>query len=146
MKNTIYIIIAMLCTTNLFAQKHILTDSKQIADIMQVQQKSWNEGDLEGFMATYWRSDSLMFIGKKGITKGWQQTLDNYKKSYPDKATMGQLNFDILSIDMVSKDAAYVIGRWHLTRDADKGNLEGHFTLLFKKINNRWFIVSDHSS
>jgi len=146
MKNTIYIIIAMLCTTNLFAQKHILTDSKQIAAIMQVQQESWNEGDLEGFMAPYWKSDSLSFIGKMGVTRGWQQTLDNYKKSYPDKASMGQLSFDILTIDVVSKDAANVIGRWHLKRNVDKGNLDGHFTLLLKKINNLWVIVSDHSS
>ncbi len=146
MKIYIHIFIIIFCSSSLFAQKHILTDSKQIAAIMQVQQEAWNEGDLEGFMAPYWKSDSLMFIGKKGVTRGWQQTLDNYKKSYPDKASMGQLNFDILSIDMVSKDAAYVIGRWHLKRNADKGNLDGHFTLLLKRINKQWVIVSDHSS
>lgn len=128
------------------AQKHILPDKQQIMQVLKVQQESWNEGDIEGFMNGYWRSDSLVFIGKKGVTKGWQQTLDNYKKSYPDKASMGILQFDILSVELTSKTTAYVVGKWHLTRESTKGNLEGHFTLLFKKINKQWVIVSDHSS
>jgi hypothetical protein len=128
------------------AQKHALPDKQQIIQVLKVQQESWNEGDIDGFMNGYWRNDSLTFIGKRGVTKGWQQTLDNYRKSYPDKASMGTLQFDILSVELTSKTTAYVVGKWHLTREPSKGDLDGHFTLLFKKINNRWVIVSDHSS
>ena len=56
------------------------------------QQKAWNEGNIDGFMSSYWNNDSLKFIGSKGITYGWQKTLDNYKKSYPNKEAMGKLN------------------------------------------------------
>ena len=35
------------------------------------QTTAWNRGDMEGFMKTYWQSDSLMFIGTAGITYGW---------------------------------------------------------------------------
>jgi ketosteroid isomerase-like protein len=87
-----------------------------------------------------------MFIGKKGITKGWQQTLNNYKKSYPDKAAMGQLAFDIISVEAIAKTTMYVVGKWHLKRSKEQGDLQGHFSLIVKKINNKWFIVSDHSS
>lgn len=111
-----------------------------------MQQNAWNNSDIGEFMEGYWKSDSLTFIGKKGITNGWQQTFDNYKKGYPDKATMGKLQFDIIRIELFSKTSAQVLGKWELIRDADKGNVGGYFTLIFKKINKRWVIVSDHTS
>ena len=110
---------------------------------MKLQETSWNNGDIDGFMQHYWKSDSLKFIGKNGVTYGWQQTLENYKKSYPDKQTMGILKFTIIESTQLSKDAIYVIGKWELQREEP---VSGHFTLLWKKINNHWVIVSDHTS
>ncbi|WP_153042579.1 hypothetical protein [Rufibacter ruber] len=55
----------------------------EIAAIMQAQSQAWNRGDLESYMEPYWHSDSLMFIGKSGLTYGWDQTLQNYRKGYP---------------------------------------------------------------
>jgi hypothetical protein len=95
-------------------------------------------------METYWKSDSLMFIGKSGITYGWQKTLDNYKKGYPDTAAMGKLRFDLIEFKQLSNTACFVVGKWFLTRSI--GNVNGTFTLLLRKINNRWVIVADHSS
>lgn len=95
-------------------------------------------------MNGYWNNDSLKFIGKSGIQYGWQQTLENYKKSYPDKSTMGILKFDIVKIESLSKNSAFVIGKWALTRD--KGDVSGFFTLLFRIIDGKWLIVCDHSS
>ncbi len=95
-------------------------------------------------MKGYWENDSLKFIGKKGIEYGWQKTLEGYIKSYPDKATMGILSFNEININILSDDAAFVIGKWSLIRD--KGNINGIFTLLFKKINGNWLIVCDHTS
>lgn len=115
-----------------------------IRNIMAAQELAWNRGDLEGFMDGYWHSDSLRFIGSKGLTYGWQQTLDNYKKSYPNADAMGQLKFTILSVEQLSRRSAYVIGKWHLTRKA--GDLSGHYTLLWKKKGGKWMIVADHSS
>jgi len=115
-----------------------------ISEIMNEQEKAWNEGNLEAFMEPYWHSDSLQFIGKRGITMGWQNTLDNYKKSYPDRQAMGTLSFTNLSIDLMSDSSAYVIGKWELFRTAD--TLSGHYSLLWKKMNGKWQIVADHSS
>jgi ketosteroid isomerase-like protein len=86
-----------------------------------------------------------MFIGKKGITYGYEQTLANYRKSYPDMDQMGELQFDLIKIDLISPGAAVVIGKWSLKREK-AGDLSGYFTLLLKKINGQWLIVSDHSS
>ncbi len=134
-----------MATGKLFAQAHT-AEKLSISQILIKQQTEWNKGHIEGFMASYWKSDSLEFVGKKGLTNGWKNTLNMYKKSYPNTTAMGMLNFDIIKIDVLTDNAAYVVGRWQLTRDKEKGNLSGYFTLLFKKINGEWVIVSDHSS
>jgi ketosteroid isomerase-like protein len=136
-------IFLFLCILSLIssAQKK---DEKEILITIDFQKKAWNDGDINRFMETYWKNDSLMFIGKTGVTYGWQNTLNNYKKGYPDTAAMGKLDFDILHIKKLSDLYYFVIGKWYLTRS--KGNIGGHFTLLFKKIKNKWLIVSDHSS
>ena len=110
---------------------------------MEAQQSSWNNGDIPGFMEYYWKSDSLKFIGSKGITYGWQKTLDNYLKSYPDKAAMGVLKFTIKEATQLSPTSIYVVGKWELEKEAPAG---GYFTLLWKKIKGKWLIVTDHTS
>lgn len=119
-------------------------DKQAIAKVMHQQQVDWSNGDLDGFMQSYWKSDSLVFISKRGPTYGWQQALDNYKKGYPDKAAMGKLTFRLDKIELLSKTDAFVMGAWSLTRAGDAPG--GYFTLWFKKINGRWVIVCDHTS
>ncbi len=119
-------------------------NEKAIRSLLSNQEVAWNSGNIENFMKGYWQNDSLMFIGKSGVTYGWRKTLDNYKKHYPDTVTMGKLNFKLLELRALSKEYFFVVGKWHLQRSI--GDLEGHFALLFKKINGEWFIVADHSS
>ena len=123
------------------------TDKSAVAirKIMDDQTAAWNRGDLDAFMSIgYWRSDKLKFVSGDRITYGWQQTLDNYKKSFATKDLMGTLTFSELEIEVLSKDAAFVTGSWHLKRDKD--DPKGKFTLLFRKFKEGWRIVADHSS
>ncbi len=120
-------------------------DRRAILLVLKRQTEDWNAGRVDKFMNGYWPSDSLTFVGKTGITYGYQATLANYKKRYPDRESMGTLKFDILQMDFPGPNVAYVIGRWHLTRPK-LGNAEGHFTLLWRRIKKRWVIISDHSS
>lgn len=141
MKN-LFLILSFLLFANIsFAQTKT---TKKILSILKVQDDSWNRGDIDGFMQTYWQNDSLMFIGKSGVTYGWQNTLNNYKKGYPDTAAMGKLDFTLINIKKLSRKYYHVIGKWHLTRTV--GNLQGHFTLLLMKVKGKWFIIADHSS
>jgi ketosteroid isomerase-like protein len=119
-------------------------DRDAILAVMADQETAWNKVDLQGFMNGYWESDSLRFIGKSGITYGWQPTLANYQRSYPDKAAMGKLKFTILRVESLGKGVAHVTGAWLLTREKDAP--QGYFTLLWRKIKGRWVIVADHSS
>ncbi len=124
-----------------FAQK---SAEAAIDKIMTDQIVAWNKGDLENFMQGYWQSDELKFIGKNGITYGWQKTLENYKKNYPDRKTMGELSFEILVREKLESNHYFVVGKWKLKREI--GDLGGHFSLIFRKIKGKWLIVSDHSS
>ena len=119
-------------------------EAHQILTVLHNQQIAWNNGDLEGFMKSYIKSDSLVFIGSSEPTYGWQTTLDNYKKGYPDKKSMGELIFDIKKVTVLAKDAAFIMGSWRLKRAED--NPHGFFTLLFRKINGQWKIAVDHTS
>jgi len=119
-------------------------DEKAIRNALSESVLAWNAGDINRFMECYWKNDTLMFIGKSGVTYGWQKTKENYLKGYPDTAAMGKLDFDIIQVRRLSIVYFSVVGKWHLTRAA--GDLTGHFTLLFKKINDKWVIVQDHSS
>jgi hypothetical protein len=138
---SILIILCLFGSLSVVAQSKA---SKEIIQVLAIQNKAWNEGDLIGFMDSYWKTDSLMFIGKSGVTYGWQNTLAHYKKGYPDTAAMGKLTFDILHVKKLSNRYYSVVGKWFLKRSI--GNVGGHFTLLFKKVGGKWVIIADHSS
>lgn len=110
---------------------------------MSDQQEAWNNYDLEGFMQGYWKSEELKFYGSNGVTYGWNNTLERYKKAYPSRDYSGTLKFVINDISKISKDAYYVMGEYHLERSV--GNADGIFMIIFKKIKGEWKIISDTS-
>ena len=141
MKKIVILLFVFFTSLSVLAQD---ADKKHVLQMLSDQERDWNAGSLENFMSPYWKSDSLMFIGKSGITYGWDNTLANYKRSYPDAEAMGKLTFEVIDIRRLSVLYFYVTGKWQLERTGD--DLSGHFTLLIKKIGKRWVIVSDHSS
>lgn len=122
-------------------QKKKMTDD--IIAVMNEQSAAWNRGDIEGFMRGYWNSEKLVFVSSR-VTRGWQPTLDNYKRSYPTKEAMGALTFSDLEVTVLSNDAAVVLGSWSLQRAND--NPKGKFTLIFRKFKEGWRIVHDHTT
>lgn len=141
MLKKILFFLLLVCTYNAMGQTK---DVKSILDLLAQQEKAWNLGNINEFMEGYWESDSLVFVGKNGLTYGFKNTLANYRKNYPDKTYMGQLKFTILSIQPLSKQYYSIIGKWELSRTV--GNLSGHYTLLLRKIKGKWKIIADHSS
>lgn len=115
-----------------------------IRKVMDDQSAAWNRGDIDGFMRGYWNSPQLVFVSGANVTRGWQPTLDRYKKGYDTREKMGTLTFSDLEITALSKDAAVVLGSWSLARQND--NPHGKFTLIFRKFREGWRIVMDHTS
>ena len=119
-------------------------DSLNIMKVMSMQEKAWNMGNIDSFMEGYLESDFLVFSGSNGPVYGWNDTKEKYKKSYPSKEIMGNLSFVVKNIKSISYGVALMIGEYQLKRSS--GDSSGHFTLVWKKIDNKWFIVSDHTS
>jgi ketosteroid isomerase-like protein len=117
--------------------------SDDIIAVMKEQSAAWNRGDIEGFMRGYWNSDKLVFVSSR-VTRGWQPTLENYKRGYPTKEAMGRLTFSDLEVTVLSNDAAVVLGSWALERAKD--NPKGKFTLILRKFKEGWRIVHDHTT
>jgi beta-aspartyl-peptidase (threonine type) len=119
---------------------------KEIAATLNAQVEAWNRGDLEGFMRGYWNSPELTFFSRGSATKGWQPTLDRYRKRYQSAGSeMGKLAFDDLQITLFDADAAFVRGRWRLTisNGMQPGGL---FTLILRRKPEGWRIIHDHTS
>ncbi len=116
-----------------------------ITQLLTVQTEAWNAGNLEKFMETYWKSEKLTFSSGGSTTRGWQATLDRYKKSYSTREKMGVLHFDELEVTIIESQTALVLGNWHL-RFADGTKADGNFSLVVTKIENAWKIIHDHSS
>lgn len=136
--------IFLLISVHSFSQHNISEDETAIRKVMQEQQEAWNNFNIEGFMQGYWKSDSLKFCGSGGITKGWQQTLNNYKKNYPTKEQTGELNFTLKSISPIDKNSYYIMGVYQLKRKV--GDAQGEFLIILRKIDGEWKIIADMST
>jgi ketosteroid isomerase-like protein len=130
--------------------EHRITDEREaILAVLRTQVADWNKGDVRAFMQGYKRSDSTKFISAKGIEQGYEKILQRYLQRYPDKAAMGTLKFEGLSVMVLSENYAVVNGQFILQRRAASGNeevLSGYFTLLFEKTRKGWKIILDHTS
>ena len=138
---SIFVALLVIISFSVFSQTK---DEKEVRNVLATQNAAWNRGDVDAFMVGYWENDSLMFIGKSGVTYGYKNTLSNYKKNYPDTTTMGKLTFTLIKVKRLSPEYFHVTGKYYLTRTI--GDASGHFTLLFRKIKGKWVIISDHSS
>jgi len=118
-------------------------ESAKIVETLERQAAAWNRGDILEFMETYWKDDRLTFSGSGQTMRGWQATLERYQKNYP-KEKMGKLHFDEISCELLSPDAALVLGDWHLDNAGEKK--DGNFSLVLRKLDGRWLIIHDHSS
>ncbi len=118
-----------------------------IKHLLVSQVEAWNHGKLEAFMQGYWQSPDLTFFSGDTVTKGWEPTLQRYRQRYQAEGKeMGRLEFQDLTIDLLSRRSAVVTGRWQLTM-SDGKQPHGLFTLIFKRMAPEgWRIVHDHTS
>ncbi len=118
--------------------------SSEIRAVISAQVAAWNRGDIDGFMAGYWRSDRTEFVSGDKVTRGWQTVRDRYRTKYDSREKMGILTFSEINVRPLGNDAAFVVGRWSLGRKNDRPH--GVFSLLFRRTPEGWRIVHDHTS
>jgi len=133
-----------------YGQSLPVLEEVNIRERLAYQLKSWNNGDLKGFMDVYWNHDSLLFITANGVKKGWKSVLESYQKAFPTKEAMGELGFEYYQIRQITPHDAVVSGKWSVKKISQESKKEdtksGFFTLRFQKIDKQWFIISDHTN
>ena len=126
--------------------QEVLSDQDSMAIVSRLfeQQVAWNDGDIDRFMETYWPDMQISFVSGGGIEQGWKAVKDNYYRRYPDRSAMGKLTFEVLQLRKTDGQSALLIGTYHLSRDI--GDLQGVFTLIWRKLKNEWVIIHDHTT
>jgi ketosteroid isomerase-like protein len=119
-------------------------EESQIRKLLSEQADSWNHGDIDSFMTSYWKSDETLFVGATGVARGWQAVLARYHRAYPDRKAMGRVTFSNMEVHRWCADSALVLGNYHLDREND--HPEGVFTLDLRKFAEGWRIVVDHTT
>ena len=141
---SISVVFLIITSANSYSQTLKEKDSLKILNILEQQRIAWNDNDINEFMKGYLKSDKLVFSGSNGPVFGWNFVKDRYLKKYSTKELMGDLSFEINNLFSLSRKVAILLGKFNLQRKNEK--LSGYFTLIFKKINGNWYIVSDHTS
>lgn len=140
----VFLLLCLFAFVAVSAQSNDKNDVNAIKKVLKKQRLAWSKNNIEEFMEGYWKSDSLKFYGSNGVTYGWKNTLERYKKAYPSKDHTGVLSFKLNDISKINEGAYFVLGEYHLKRDV--GNATGIFMVVFKKINGKWKIIADTSS
>ena len=141
---SIAFVFLIITSANSYSQTLKEKDSLKILNVLEQQRIAWNDNNIDEFMKGYLKSDKLVFSGSNGPVFGWNFVKDRYLKTYSTKELMGDLSFEINNLFSLSRKVAILLGKFNLLRKNEK--LSGYFTLIFKKINGNWYIVSDHTS
>jgi len=146
-----FVLLALLiCTFAIFGSTLSAAETQkpeiesEIRAVLNAQQNAWNHGDIDAFMNGYWRSEETVFVSGDEVLRGWQKVLERYKRQYSDRKKMGILTFSELEITSLSEDSAIVLGSWRLGRVKDQPH--GRFTLIFRRFDDGWKIIHDHTS
>jgi ketosteroid isomerase-like protein len=131
------------------ADNQLRTASREELDIVKVllaQEKAWNDGDIDGYMKEYKNSPDTIFVGRQ-ISRGYAQILEDYKRNYPTRLSMGNLGFSGLEAHTISDTVAVCVGHYHLDRSKKEGgSTDGLFSLVLQKTKDGWKIVLDHAT
>jgi hypothetical protein len=139
------LLIFLLVTFFLQGQTNISReDSISISQVLKDQEKAWNDGDIDKFMQGYLKSDNIVFTGSNGSIYGWEETRKRYLNKYSNRTLMGRLKFRIINFQKLSDNIIQMQGSFYLKRKIDDS--KGFFSLIWKKADKKWFIISDHTS
>ena len=121
-------------------------DQKELLQVLSDQQRAWNQGRLDLFMETYWKSEELSYFSGNTLVKGWQALLDRYERRYRGTGeALGQVSFSELKVEKLGPDHALIRGRWNLIREGEDP-LGGLFSLILQRFDEGWKIIHDHTS
>lgn len=121
-------------------------DELDIVKVITAQERAWNKGDIAAYAVGYKDSPDLLFIGRQ-VSRGYHALVEDYKRNYPNKESMGTLGFTDLEPHVLDEHYAVLLGRYHLERSRKGGGpAEGVFSLVLEKTDKGWKIIVDHTT
>ena len=121
-------------------------DGAEILAVLQAQADAWNRGDLEAFVDGYHRSEQTVFAGGDKVHRGFDAMVRRYHEAYPTREKMGRLAFSRITFEQLEADRAVMTGTWELELAGTDKRPGGVFTLIWRKFDQGWKIVHDHTS
>jgi hypothetical protein len=106
----------------------------------------WNQHDIEGYLAAYWKSPDMLVVSNLDQYDGWQQLHDFYMKNYSDPNSMGKLAPARLSVKLVKPDVALALIWSEVTFPDSKKKLDQNTLLLLRKFEDGWKITAEHTN
>ena len=123
-----------------------VSPKSEILDVLDRSAAAWNQGNVDGFMEGYAADPETLFVGPKGVLRGFEQVRDKYHRTYEkDPRGMGTLSFTNVEIRPLGPDHALAIGKWNLVRGTGQEPASGYFTLTFERRPAGWRIICDHT-
>jgi len=120
----------------------VFEKKKMLISILEKQEADWNSGNLNAFLSAYWHSDTLVTVNVRGVQYGMDGLERYMKRNFPDSSSMGRLDYDVIHISLIGENDALLTGKW--LRKNDKKFRGGYFSILLRRIHNRWIIISEH--
>lgn len=131
-------------------------DSARVADevtaMLRASTRSWNAGDLDGFVDDYLDSPEMTFVGGSDVVRGREEVRARYEASYwAPGVERDSLRFEELEVRPLGDRHALALGRYVLYRPpSDSTTATGRFSLVLRRMDDEdggeWKIVHDHSS
>jgi beta-aspartyl-peptidase (threonine type) len=140
-KFAVFLSVCVGCSAPDFAR-----DRAEILDVLRDQADAWNRGDLNAFLEGYWRSDRTVFAGGDKVHRGFEAMARRYREAYPTKEKMGRLSFSNVTFEQLEADRAVLTGAWEVEIAGSEKRPGGVFTLIWRKFDEGWKIVHDHTS
>lgn len=121
------------------------TPTAEIRSALDSSAAGWNRGDIAGFLAPYRKSDSTTYIGSGGLRAGFSELRERYAPLFSGAAERDSLRFSDLRVRGLGEGRALSVGRYTLFA-GDSVTGTGWFSLVWERVQGRWWIVHDHSS
>ncbi|MBJ6117017.1 nuclear transport factor 2 family protein [Pontibacter sp. BT310] len=143
----LYLTLLLMATTTIVSSFTIPKGDavQEVKQALEGQIAAWNKGDLETAMGFYWNSPEMLWISKGGTEKGYQEVYDMFLQDFTDRSKMGVYSYEPLHIEQVSREAVFFVFRWKIELDG-KRLMGGVSSQVWKKLNGRWVVTSEHAS
>jgi beta-aspartyl-peptidase (threonine type) len=107
--------------------------------------RSWNAGDLDGFLITYARDSATTFVTVRGPVHGFDEIRGRYAARFEPGAERDSLTFTDFTVRMLGGDYVLSTARYVLAR-GDSVTATGPFTVIWERRPEGWRMIHDHTS